>query len=327
VKTTTAKTVAILGTRYIDLAIEERTLRPLGVQLVESPGQSEEEIVRAAAAAQVIVCGGAPKITAGVIPQLSELKAVIRAGIGIDTVDLEQCSRRGIYVANVPDYCVDEVATHALMLILAWTRRLPIARANMLAGRWEIASLKPLESPRDLVLGLLGFGQIAQSLCRMARAIGFNIWACDPYVPKALVQKRGAQPVTLRRLIRGADFVSLHLPLTAKTKHIINLDRLKEMKHTAYVINTARGELIDESALGDALSTGKIAGAALDVLEHEPPAGDHPLAALPNVIITPHCAWYTERSQQELRRKACAEVIRVLRGSVPKNLVNREVLR
>lgn len=260
-------------------------------------------------------------------PAASQLKAIVRAGIGVDSVDLQECTRRGIYVANIPDYCVKEVATHALTLILAWVRKLPVAQANSQAGRWEVAPLKPLQSPCDVVLGILGFGRIAQSLCRMARAIGFQVWASDPYVSKSLVLKKGAQAVTLRRLVHGADIISLHLPLTAKTRHIINGARLKQMKRTAYLVNTARGELIDETALRDALSTGKIAGAALDVMEHEPPASDHPLAAMPNVIITPHCAWYTERAQQELRIKSCAEVIRVLRGQRPRNLVNKGVLR
>jgi len=326
VKTTAAKTVAILGTRYNNLATEKQMLGPLGVQLVESPGQSEAEIVRAAAGAQVILCGGAPKITAAVIRRLPELKAIVRAGIGVDSVDLQECTRRGIYVANIPDYCVKEVSTHALTLILAWARKLPVARAITQAGRWEVAPLKPLQSPRDLVLGLMGFGRIAQCLCRMARAIGFQVWASDPYVSKTLVLKKGAQPVTLKRLIRGADFVSLHLPLTAKTRRIISSARLKEMKRTAYLVNTARGELIDELALRDALRARWIAGAALDVMEHEPPASDHPLAEMSNVVITPHCAWYTERSQQELRVKSCLEVIRVLRGRVPTNLVNKAVL-
>ncbi len=301
-------------------------LGPLGVQVVKSPGQSEIEILNTAAGADVILCGGGPKITVAVIRQLPHLKAIIRAGIGVDNVDLRECTRRGIYVANVPDYCVDEVATHALTLILAWARKLPVARVNTQAGRWEVAPLKPLQSPRDLVLGTLGFGRIAQSLCRMARAIGFQVWASDPYVSKTLVLKKGAQPVTLKRLIRGADFISLHLPLTIKTRRIINGARLKEMKCTAYLVNTARGELIDELALRDALSAGWIAGAALDVMEREPPGGDHPLVTIPNVVITPHCAWYTERSQQELRVKSCLEVIRVLRGRVPRNLVNKAVL-
>jgi D-3-phosphoglycerate dehydrogenase len=325
VKTTAVKTVAILGTRYGNLAIEQRMLRPLGVKLVESPGQDEAEIVRAAAAAQVIVCGGAPKITAAVIRQLPNLRAIIRSGIGVDTIDLSECTQRGIYVANVPDYCIEEVATHALTLILNASRKLPTARRLIENGRWDITDLHPLHSPRDQVLGLLGFGRIAQALCRMARAIGFQVWASDPYVSKTRMQKRGAKPVSLTRLIKGSDFISLHLPLTAQTRHIIDQARFREMKPTAYLINTARGELIDEQALQHALETGRIGGAALDVLEHEPPSSEHTLGR--SAVITPHCAWYTERSQQALREKACAEVIRVLRGGVPKNVVNKAALR
>lgn len=302
-------------------------LRPFGVQLVESPGQSEAEIVRAAAGAHVIVCGGAPKISAAVICQLPQLKAIIRSGIGVDTIDLAECSRRGIYVANIPDYCIEEVATHALTLILNWSRKLPLAQRAIEDGRWDIAALRPLQSPREQVLGLLGFGRIARALCRLSRAVGFQVWANDPYIEKSRIQKSGAKPVSLKRLLRGADFVSLHLPLTEKTRHIINEERLREMKATAYLINTARGELIDEKALQHALETGQIAGAGLDVMEHEPPQSDHPLCLLQNAVITPHCAWYTERSQKVLREKACAEVIRVLRGGMPKNVVNGAALR
>lgn len=294
---------------------------------MQSPGQSEAEILRAAAGARIIVCGGAPKITAAVIRQLPSLKAVIRSGIGVDTIDLVECSRRGVYVANVPDYCIEEVATHALSLILNWARKLPKAQRATESGRWDIAPLRPLQSPRDQVLGLLGFGRIAQALCRLSRAVGFQVWANDPYIDSSRIQKSGAKPVSLMRLIRGADFVSLHLPLTVKTRHIINEARLRQMKPTAYLINTARGELIDEKALQQALEKGRIAGAALDVMEHEPPEPDHPLRLLDGAVITPHCAWYTERSQKTLREKTCAEVIRVLRGGVPRNIVNKPSLR
>jgi D-3-phosphoglycerate dehydrogenase len=327
VKTPTAKKVAILGARFGSLAIEEQMLGPLGVALDNANGENDAEIVEAATDAQVILCGGAPKITAAVIRQLPQLKGIVRYGIGVDTVDLAECTRREIYVANVPDYCIKEVATHALALILLWTRKIPLARATASSGRWDIAPVKPLQSPCDLVLGLVGFGRIAQSLCRMARSIGFQVWASDPYLAKHVISKKGARPVPLARLVGGADFISLHLPLTPKTRHILNQERLRQMKATTYLINTARGELIDETALHQALTEGRIAGAGLDVMEHEPPPSDHPLRSMENVIITPHCAWYTERSQKELRKKACAEVIRVLRGGIPKNLVNKEALR
>ena len=321
------KKVAVLGARYGDLTVERRALVPFGVDLSESAGRSEEEIVAASDGAEVVLCGGSPKITAAVIRRLPGLKAVVRYGIGVDTIDLVECTKRGIYVANVPDYCIDEVATHALTLILNWSRKLPIAQQTIKSGDWDIAALRPLESPRDQVLGLLGFGRIAQALCRMSRAIGFQVWAHDPYVEKNRIQKKGAKPVSLKQLLRGADFISLHLPLTATTRHIINAQTLREMKAASFLINTARGELVDEQALQRALMEGRIGAAGLDVMEHEPPTSDHPLRFSERAIITPHCAWYTQRSQMELRQKACAEVIRVLRGGVPKHLVNKVVLR
>ncbi len=326
-KRSTPKKVAVLGARYGDLSVERRALAPLGVDLSESAGRTEEEIIAASEGAEVILCGGAPKITAAVIRRLPELRAVVRYGIGVDTVDVTECTKRGIYVANVPDYCIGEVATHALTLILNWSRKLPIAQQTIKSGAWDIAPLRPLESPRDQVLGLVGFGRIAQALCRMSRAIGFQVWAHDPYVGKSRIQKKGAKPVSLKQLVRGADFISLHLPLTAKTRHIINAQTLRQMKTTSCLINTARGELVDQDALQQALMDGRIGGAGLDVMEHEPPKGDHPLRFSERIVITPHCAWYTNRSQMELRQKACAEVIRVLRGAVPKHLVNKIALR
>jgi D-3-phosphoglycerate dehydrogenase len=319
-------TVAILGARFGDLAMEAKLLSAVGACLVESHGLNEADVLSGARTAEVILCGGAPKISKNVIRQLPNLRAVVRYGIGVDTVDLAECTRRGIYVANVPDYCVEEVATHTLSLILAWTRKLSLAHASILAGEWSLAPVKPLQSPEDLVLGLLGFGRIAQSLCRMARGVGFQVWVSDPYVVNSRIRRKGAQSVTRARLIRAADFISLHLPLTPETRHIIDRQSLKAMKPTAYLINTARGELVDEESLQQALKEGWIAGAALDVLEEEPPRSDYRLRLMSNVILTPHSAWYTERSQRTLRQKACAEVVRVLRGQIPKNLVNKEVL-
>ncbi|MGH7835304.1 MAG: NAD(P)-dependent oxidoreductase, partial [Candidatus Binatia bacterium] len=168
------KKVAILGARYGDLTVEERMLGRLGVKIAEGIGSQEEEIVSVCTGPDVILCGGAPKISASVLGRLPKLKAVVRFGIGVDTVDLAECTRRGIYVAKVPDYCINEVATHALALILAWSRKLPAAQQCVRKGQWQVTPLKPLQSALDQVLGLLGFGRIAQSLCRMARAIGYQ---------------------------------------------------------------------------------------------------------------------------------------------------------
>jgi D-3-phosphoglycerate dehydrogenase len=318
--------IAILGARYGNLDVERHLLGRFRVNLLQADGRDEAEIIAASQDASIIVCGGAPEITPSVLRQLPKLTAVVRSGIGVDSIDLAECTRRGIYVANVPDYCVQEVATHAFALILTWARKLPLGRRITKNGQWDIAPLRPLQSPRDQILGLLGFGRIAQALCRMARAVGFQIWVSDPYLAKDRVRKKRAAPVALSRLIAKSDFISLHLPLTPETRHIIDAKRLQSMKPTAYLINTARGELVDENALRHALEKRWIAGAALDVMEREPPQSDHPLRRMRDVIITPHCAWYTERAQQELREKACAEVIRLLRGKAPKNLVNKDIL-
>ncbi len=321
------KKIAVLGARYGDLKIEKEMLTRLGVRLVEGVGNEEEETLSVCRHAEVILCGGAPKIPASLIRRLPKLKAIVRYGIGIDTIDLGEATRRGIYVINVPDYCIEEVATHAMTLVLAWARKLPVACRGATNGKWDIGPLRTLESARDSILGLIGFGRIAQSVARMARAIGFQVWAADPYVKRNFIQRKGVKPTPLKRLIQSADFLSLHLPLNSTTHHLIGAQALRLMKPTAYLINTARGGLVDEKTLLRALKKGWIGGAALDVMEDEPWVVNSPLWGLDNLILTPHCAWYTERSQKELRRKACSEVIRVLRGVIPKNVVNREVLR
>jgi D-3-phosphoglycerate dehydrogenase len=319
--------VAVLGARFGELDIERKLLGPLRVELAEGIGKEEAETLLLCRDAEVILCGGSPKIPATLIRRLPRLKVIVRYGIGVDTIDLAEATRRGVYVANVPDYCIEEVATHALALILSWARKLPIAQRSTQSGKWEVGVLKPLKSPCDLILGLVGFGRIAQSLARKARGIGFQVWANDPYVKKNMMEKKRVRPAPLDHLIRSSDFISLHLPLTSQSHHLIDARALRRMKPTAYLINTSRGGLIDEKALFQALKEGWIAGAALDVLEEEPWKADSPLRSLENLIVTPHTAWYTERAQTGLRRKACAEVIRILRGKVPKNLVNREVLK
>jgi D-3-phosphoglycerate dehydrogenase len=321
------RTVAILGARFGDLKIEEKLLRPLGVRLIEGAGKEERETIDLCLPAEAILCGGAPRLPAAILSRLPRLKAVVRYGIGVDTIDLDEATRRGIFVVNVPDYCVEEVATHALALILAWARKLPRAASITRSGKWEVNPLMPMESARDLTVGLVGFGRIARRLARMARAIGFQVCAHDPFVKKERMLAQRVRPVSFQRLLRTADFISLHLPLTPATRHLMNSETLRALKPRAYLINTARGGLIDETALDRALSAGWIAGAALDVMEDEPWPQDSPLRSLDNLIVTPHSAWYTERAQMEVRRKACAEVIRVLGGGVPRNLVNREVLR
>ena len=233
----------------------------------------------------------------------------------------------GCYVANVPDYCIDEVATHALTLTLNWARKLPIAQQTIKNGHWDIAPLRPLQSAQDQVLGLLGFGRIAQALCRMSRAIRISSVGQRSLCREEPHSKKRSHAGFTEALDPRRRLYFASSAAHPKTRHIIDATTLQAMKPTAYLVNTARGELVDETALGLALKKGWIAGAAIDVTEKEPLSQDHPLRSIDNVVITPHCAWYTERSQKTLRQKACAEVIRVLRGGVPKNLVNKAALR
>ncbi|MFQ5930216.1 MAG: NAD(P)-dependent oxidoreductase, partial [Acidobacteriota bacterium] len=215
------KKVAVLGARYGNLNIEKEMLAPMGVRLVEGAGNEEKETLSVCQGAQVILCGGAPKIRASLIRQLPKLKAIVRYGVGVDRIDLDEATRRGVYVINVPDYCIEEVATHAITLVLAWVRKLPVAYRNTTNGEWDIGPLRPLESARDLIVGLVGFGRIAQGVARMARAIGFQAWAADPFVKRNYIQRKGVKSAPFKLLIQSADFISLHLPLNSTTYHLI----------------------------------------------------------------------------------------------------------
>ena len=312
--------VAVVGARFGDVGIEREVLRGVA-DVVEGPGASPEEFVATAAGAAGVLLGTGARCTAEVLERLPGCRAVVRYGIGVDNVDVAAAARRGIAVANVPDYCVNEVADHTLALILAGTRKLAVGWEAARAGRWGLAALRPLPASRDLSVGLVGFGKIARAVARRVRACGFRLLAADPYVAAEAMRRLGAAKVELPALLESADVVSLHLPLTGETRHLIGLAELRVMKPTALLVNTARGGLVDEAALAAALAEGRLAGAALDVLEEEPPRPDHPLLGLDRVLVTPHAAWFSERAERELRRRAAAEVRRVLRGRPPRHPV------
>ena len=232
----------------------------------------------------------------------------------------------GILVANVPEYCVEEVATHTLALILACVRKLLPGYRDAVAGRWQVAGVRPMFSTENQVLGLSGLGRIGQAVARKARVFGFQILVFDPYVSAEKADELGVTLVELNALLSRSDVVSLHSPDTPETHHMINMATLNRMKPTAFLVNASRGGLVDESALLEALNEGRIAGAALDVLESEPVPADHPLLKSERCLVTPHMAWYTEQSIERMRRLASREVARVLGGQLPMNLVNPKVV-
>jgi D-3-phosphoglycerate dehydrogenase len=315
-------TVVITDHVFPSLAIEHELLGALGAKVVPLQARSEADLLDAVTDAEGLLVCYAP-VTGRVIDRLSRCRIIARYGIGVDNVDLEAASAKGIVVTNVPDYCVDEVSDHALALLLACARRIVALAGCVRAGRWEARDAAPVHRLRGRVLGLIGFGKIPRRLTEKARALGLDVIAADPYVDGTDMEASGARKVSLQALLAEADFVSIHAPLVLETRHLVGEAQLRAMKRTAYLINTARGPLVEEAALLRALQEGWIAGAALDVLPHEPPAPDHPLRHLENVVLTPHVAFYSVESVEELQRKATEEVVRALRGQPPRCPVNR----
>jgi D-3-phosphoglycerate dehydrogenase len=221
---------------------------------------------------------------------------------------------RSITVLHVPDYGTEEVSDHALGLLLGLARGLPRLQAALRAGRWDYAASGPLYRLRGRALGIVGFGRIGQRVAAKARAFGMRILACDPYVTPAVLLSQGVEPRTLDRLLAEADAISLHVPLTDETRDFVDARALAGAKRGAYFVNTSRGAVVDESALLQALETGQLAGAGLDVLAIELPAPDHPLLRHPRVLATPHSAWYTEEAMRDLQRLLAEDVGRVLAG-------------
>jgi D-3-phosphoglycerate dehydrogenase / 2-oxoglutarate reductase len=251
---------------------------------------------------------------------------ISRFGIGVDNVDIAMATSKGIVVTKVPDYCLDEVSDHAMALLLALIRKIPSSNTRTQSGKWEMKAVVPIHRLRGTVLGLVAFGQIPQLVAPKAQAFGMQVITYDPYVSDDVLKRANVRRVELDELIRTSDYISLHCPLTPETKHLFSAEAFQKMKRSAYLVNTARGPVIDEAALAQALDQKLIAGAALDVMEKEPP-GTSPLFGRDNIIVTPHASFYSEESLVDLQTKAAEEVVRVLSGQAPRNPVNPEVLK
>jgi D-3-phosphoglycerate dehydrogenase len=253
-------------------------------------------------------------------------RIVSRYGIGLDNIPVAHATELGIIVTNVPDFCLDEVAEHTLALLFACGRRIVPQVEATRQGVWNQTVARGMPRLRGQVLGLVGYGNIAQAVAQRARAFGLEIIAYTPRLAPDALAPWGRATNDLTELLAAADYVSLHLPLTPESRGLINADALAAMKPTAYLINTSRGAIIDEAALLSALDKGEIAGAALDVMGSEPPPCDHPLLHHPRVIATPHVAFYSEAAIVDLATKAARHVAQALRGEVPDRVVNPAVL-
>jgi D-3-phosphoglycerate dehydrogenase len=317
--------IAVSDSVFPNLDPAREVLSRVGGKLRLSEGPTPEAIMEVAREADALLVTYA-KVTAEMISQMRRCRIIARFGIGVDNVDIPAATNASIVVTRVPDYCVDEVSDHAMALLLALARKITVANARTHAGRWSLPDVVPIYRLRGSVLGLVGFGRIPQLVAPKANAFGLKLVSYDPLVSQETMTSAGVEKVELSELVSGSDHISIHAPLVPETNRLFNADIFRKMKPTAHLINTARGPIVDEAALAEALDRGQLAGAALDVLSQEPPINS-PLFGRDNVILTPHMSFYSAESLVELQRKAAEEVLRVLTGEEPRNPMNPEALK
>ncbi len=298
----------------------------IGAEFIKEHCPTEAQIIAAAKDADAVISLFEP-FTKKVIDSLPKLRLISQIGIGYDFIDVDTATEAGVIVANTPDYCLEEVSDHTMALLLACARKITRLDNTVKQGKWYESRI--LTSPqfklRGQTLGLVGFGQIARTVVRKAQGFGLRVIAYDPYISEASAQGHYVELVDLDSLLRESDYISVHAPLTKESRHMFALEQFKKMKPTAFLINTARGGLVDEQALYTAITEGHIAGAGLDVLETEPPEADNPLLKLDSVIITAHTAQASDTAMAELMRRPGEEVVQVLEGQWPRGFVNPQV--
>jgi len=316
------------GRRAGDFTHESEALAPLGVTIESVVTETEDEYVARVKDADALVAGGR-RLTGDLIRRLDKVKVIATSGVGVDAVDLDAATEKGIVVTNVPDVFIEEVAVHAMMLLLACAKKtVPLDRA-VRANQWR--EPRPYMTPMPRVvgdtIGIVPFGNIPRLVARKAKGFDMKVLAWDPFVPANVFAQHNVERVTdLKDLFRRSDFVSAHMPLNKDTRGMLNYELFSAMKPTAYFINTGRGPTHNEADLIRALREKKIAGAGLDVMELEPTLPDNPLHTMDNVVLTPHSASISDWADIERRRRIGQEIAAVLQGRMPRNVVNREVL-
>jgi D-3-phosphoglycerate dehydrogenase len=260
---------------------------------------------------------------------MERCRIIVRYGIGVDTIDVAAATERGIFVANVPDYCLDEVSDHALALLLMLSRQMIPSIALAREDTWPVAKMPPLQRLRGQTCGLVGCGRIGSLLAGKVSALGMRVIIHDPYLSEERARDMGAELVSLDALLARADFISLHAPLTGETRNLFDAAAFSKMKKTASIVNTARGGLIDEAALLAALDAGQISGAGLDVVESETAVTPVRTALVihPKIIVTAHTAWLSQQARATLQLRAIEQALACLRGETPYGLINRELSR
>jgi D-3-phosphoglycerate dehydrogenase len=322
--TTAGTTVVVTECDHDAFAPEEEVARAAGATFRVEQAHDHDALVAACGDADGILVQYA-RIDGPLLDALPRLRVVGRYGVGVDSVDLDAATERGVVVCNVPDYGTEAVSDHAIAMALAVVRGIPLLDRGVRAGRVDLPAVRPLHQVRGRTFGVVGLGRIGQATARKAAGLGYDVVGFDVVAEPGGVH-RGIRTVTLDELCATADVVSMHVPLDERTRNLVGAEQLALMRPTTVVVNTARGGVLDTDALVDALDRGAIGGAAIDTHDVEPLPTDHPLTRFDNVVLTPHLAWYTEESYGELKRRTAQNVVDVLAGRPCRDVVNPDAL-
>lgn len=308
----------------VDIEIEKA--KKIGATVYRGNCTTEEEVIEFGKAADALLVDMAP-ITEKVIESLENCKVIVRYGIGLDNIEIPAATKKGIYVVNFPTFCIHEVSTHAVAMTLALVRKLIPYTLEVKSGLWDFQRQLPIIDLRKSKIGVLGFGNIGQLYIQKTKVFGAEHLVYDPYIDKALIKQADCKAVSFEELLISSDIISIHTSLNKETRHLFGEKEFKKMKKTAFLVNTARGGIVDEKALYVALKENWIAGAGLDALDPEPPLKNNPLLELSNVILTPHAAFYSDTSLRNLHSWAIEAVVDVYQNRKPNHLVNDELWR
>jgi D-3-phosphoglycerate dehydrogenase / 2-oxoglutarate reductase len=300
---------------------EKKVFDRIGAELIWAKVKEEDEIIHICRDADGLL-NQYSLLTRRVLENLPRCKAIARFGVGVDSIDLRAATDLGIIVANVPDYCVDEVALQAVTMLLALIRKTILFDQKVKSGQWDFRHGAPIHRVRGKTMGLVGCGKIGSEVAKIVSSLGMRVFAFDPYIQKG---EGSVELVDLDTLLKEADFISVHCPLNESTRHLIGENAFRKMRKKPLIVNTSRGPIIEEKALVQALQEGVVSGAGLDVMEKEPPDPGNPLLKMEQVILSPHMSFYSEESIKELKRRTAEGVADVLVGKWPQSVVNSEV--
>ena len=300
---------------------EREEFGPIEAELILAQVREEDDLIRSCQEADGLINQYA-LLTRRVLENLPRCKVVARYGVGVDSIDLKAATDLGIIVANVPDYCIDEVASHTVAMILTLARKTAFFDRKVKSNQWDFRQGVPIDRIQGKTLGLIGCGRIGFEVAKRISAFGVKVLAFDPYIQKV---EEGIELTDLETILKKSNFISIHCPLNESTRHLIDEKEFQKMERKPFLINTSRGPIISEKALIKALEEGRISGAGLDVLETEPPDSRNPMLKMENVIFSPHVGFYSVESISELKRRTAKNVVDVLMGRQPRYVVNREV--